>query len=96
MKRDLESPCSLQWVLAETISALTHLNADRLEELERSARVLQGIPSVENVTEIVTNFQLLGLLLEETRQNLHVFRLVEARRYHQEDARGYAGIPSAS
>lgn len=96
MNRDLESPCQMQRVLAETIDALTHLDADRLESLERSAGVLQGKPSAENVTVIVTKFKVLGLLLEETRKNLHIFKLLEARRHNQEDARGYAGIPSAS
>ncbi len=96
MNRDLESHCSLQWVLAETISALTFIDADRLEALERSVSALQGNPSAENVTDIVTNFKILGHLLEETRKNLHIFRMLEARRHHHDDTRGYAGIPPAS
>lgn len=95
MNQEQASSCSAQDLLAEAVDALTYLDAGRLEALERSAEALRGNPPFENVTEIVTNYKVLGRLLEETRKNLHVFRLLEARRTHQEDARGYAGIPAA-
>lgn len=95
MNQEQASSCSVQDLLAEAIDALTYLDAGRLQAIERSAEALPGKSPVENVTDTVTNYKILGRLLEETRKNLHVFRILEARRNHQEDARGYAGIPSA-
>jgi hypothetical protein len=94
MEQGQASPLSLQEVLAETIDALKYLDTDRLEALERSVEDLRGSPRVENVTVSVTNLNILNRLLEETRKNLHVFKLLETRLFHPEDARGYAGILS--
>lgn len=95
MNQEQASSCPVQGLLAEAIDALTYLDAGRLESLERSAEALPGNPPVKNVTETVTNLEILRRLLEETRKNLHVFKILEARRHHQEDASGYAGISSA-
>jgi hypothetical protein len=94
MNQSQVSAPSLDGVLAETLDALKQLDIDRLEVLERSVEVLRGNPRVENVTDTVTNLKILNCLLEETRKNLHVFKLLEARLFHPEDARGYAGILS--
>lgn len=95
MSQEQASSCSVQSLVTEAIDALTHWDADRLEAIERSASALPGNPPVENVTDTVTNINVLGRLLEETRRNLHVFKLLEARKYQQEDAQGYAGIPAS-
>jgi hypothetical protein len=95
MNQEQVSSLPLQRVVGEAIDALTHLDADRLEALERSVEAVKGKPLAGNVTDVVTNVRILGRLLEETRKNLHVFKLLDARRHHQEDTQGYAGIPSA-
>jgi hypothetical protein len=95
MNQEQASAQPVERILMETLDALVHLDADRLENLARSAEALQGIASPKNVTLTVTNYKILGKLLEETRCTMRVLEVLEARRY-QEDARGYAGFPPAS